>query len=135
MPQRGRFQEKPTVERASALLVAGALWNTFVLVTTAATLIEAGRECVPILHERLARIGSFASTELEPWAIRQAHALAPRANFSCSVLELCRRPLAVAKLPGLTWCDQGTPLESRESSRAARTWRRGHDALIRNSRS
>jgi mannose-1-phosphate guanylyltransferase len=104
-----RFQEKPAVEMASALLVSGWLWNTFVLVTTAATLIEAGRECVPILHERLSRIASFAGTELETRAIRQGYALAPRANFSRSILELCRRPLAVAKLPGLTWCDLGTP--------------------------
>jgi mannose-1-phosphate guanylyltransferase len=104
-----RFVEKPTEDAAMALLAAGCLWNTFVLVATAATLIGSGRTCIPRLHDRLARIGAFAGTAEEPWAIRQAYALAPRANFSRSVLETCPAPLAVARLSDVTWCDLGTP--------------------------
>jgi mannose-1-phosphate guanylyltransferase len=110
-----RFQEKPSWETAGSLLAAGALWNTFVLVAPAATLIHAGRECLPDLHDRLASLAVFAGTELQAWAIRQAYASLPRANFSRSVLEPCPSPLAVAKVPGLTWCDLGTP------ARVART--------------
>jgi mannose-1-phosphate guanylyltransferase len=104
-----RFQEKPSGQAACALLSTGGLWNTFVLVASASTLISAGRACVPDLHDRLARLAAFAGTEHETWAIRQAYTLAPHTNFSRAVLEACPQRLAVAKLPGLTWCDLGTP--------------------------
>jgi len=39
----------------------------------------------------------------------QADALAPRANFSQSILKSCPRALAVSKLPAVTWCDPGSP--------------------------
>jgi mannose-1-phosphate guanylyltransferase len=105
-----RFWEKPSSEVASTLLVNGCLWNTFVLVAGAGTLVAAGEECVPELNDRLARLGAFFGTEQESWAIGQAYALAPRANFSHAVLEHCPRALAVSKLPPLTWCDLGTPV-------------------------
>ena len=79
------------------------------LVASAASLIRAGRECLPDLHDRLTSLSAFVGTEHEAWAIRQAYASAPRANFSRAVLEPCLCPLAVAKVPGLTWCDLGTP--------------------------
>ena len=105
-----RFWEKPSSEVASTLLVNGCLWNTFVLVAGAGTLVAAGEECVPELNDRLARLSAFFGTEQESWAIGQAYALAPRANFSRAVLEHCPRALAVSKLPPLTWCDLGTPV-------------------------
>jgi len=104
-----RFQEKPSAAIARKLLAAGCLWNTFVIVAGVSALIAAGRACVPDLHERLSRIAAFAGTEHEAWAIRQAYALAPSANFSSSVLQFCPGPLAVTKVAGLTWCDLGTP--------------------------
>lgn len=110
-----RFREKPSAETAGALLAAGWLWNTFVLVARASTLVDAGRLCVPGLHERLAGTVPFAGGEDESWAIRQAYALAPRANFSRAVLQSGVAPLAVAKVSNVTWCDLGTP------ARVART--------------
>lgn len=104
-----RFREKPSKEAAGALFQGGCLWNTLVCATTASALVEAGRQCVPSLHDRLARVTAFAGTEHEAWAIRHAYALAPTADFSRSVLESCPLPLAVSKLPALTWCDLGTP--------------------------
>jgi mannose-1-phosphate guanylyltransferase len=104
-----RFQEKPSGQAASTLLATGGLWNTFVLVASASTLIGAGRACVPELHDRLARLATFVGTEHEAWAIRQAYTLVPRTNFSRAVLEACPQRLAVAKVPGLMWCDLGTP--------------------------
>ena len=78
------------------------VWNTFVLVAGARTLIAAGGECVPELNDRLRRLSAFFGTEHEGWAMRQAYALAPRANFSHAVLERCPAALAVSKLPALT---------------------------------
>jgi len=80
-------------------------------------LIEAGRACVPLLHDRLVQLRLFLGTQQEPWALRQAYTLAPTANFSRSVLEAGSVPLVVSKVSALTWCDLGTPM------RVARTLR------------
>jgi mannose-1-phosphate guanylyltransferase len=104
-----RFWEKPSPEVASTLFVKGCLWNTFVLLAGARALVAAGQECVPELHDRLARLAGFVGTEHESWAISQAYVLAPRANFSRCVLERCPDALVVSKLPAVTWCDLGSP--------------------------
>jgi mannose-1-phosphate guanylyltransferase len=104
-----RFREKPSKEAAEGLLRRGSLWNTFVFAAQAAVLLSAGRECAPALYDRLAPLRAFAGGEHERWAVRQAYALAPTVDFSRSILEACPQMLAVSKLPGLTWCDLGSP--------------------------
>jgi mannose-1-phosphate guanylyltransferase len=104
-----RFWEKPSEERAHLCLEAGCLWNTLVLVGTAATFLRAGQEALPDASERLARAAHFLGTDEEGWALHQAYALIPRANFSRSVLEPCPSFLAVATLPPLMWSDLGSP--------------------------
>jgi len=103
-----RFQEKPSPAEAQRLLALGALWNTFVLVAGAAAVVEAGRDCVPSLHDRLRQAVTFAGAEHERWALRQAYALAPTASFSSAVLEAWPFPLGVSELRGITWCDLGS---------------------------
>jgi mannose-1-phosphate guanylyltransferase len=104
-----RFWEKPSKEAAEALLRRGSLWNTFVFSARAATVLSAGREGAPALHDRLEPLRKFTGSEHERWAVRHAYALAPNVDFSRSVLEACPQRLAVSKLPGLTWCDLGSP--------------------------
>jgi mannose-1-phosphate guanylyltransferase len=103
------FREKPTQAMAEELYRGGALWNTFVFAGRATTLVEAGSDCLPVLHERLVRLSRFLGTEHERWAIRQAYELSPRANFSQAVLERCPRKLAVVRLSAVSWRDLGTP--------------------------
>ena len=103
------FREKPSQATADELFRTGALWNTFVFAGRAATLVEAGRACLPSLHERLARLDSFLGTEHERWALDQAYELAQRASFSRAILERCPETLAVMRLSGVSWCDLGTP--------------------------
>ena len=103
------FREKPTEESARRLFALGCLWNTFVFAASVATLVDAGRECIPLLHDRLIHLPEFVGTQYEPWALRQAYLLAPTADFSRAVLESSRVPLAVSQIPILTWCDLGTP--------------------------
>ena len=100
------------------LFQAGCLWNMFVFAARVSALVEAGAVCVPLLHDRLARLELFLGTRHEPWAIRQACMLAPTANFSRSVLEDESLSRIVSTVPDLTWCDLGTP------ERVARTLRR-----------
>ncbi len=117
LPRSGRrpmhrvlsFREKPTQLRADELFRSGALWNTFVFAGRASTLVDAGRTCLPSLHERLARLDDFLGTEHERWATGQAYELAERASFSRSVLERCSDKLAVMRLSEVSWCDLGTP--------------------------
>jgi len=104
-----RFWEKPSPEGARACLAAGCLWNTLVVVAKVRTLLRVGREQLPELSDRLTLIGRFAGTEEEPWAIRQAFAYMPAANFSRAILEPRAASLAVSELPPLTWSDLGTP--------------------------
>jgi mannose-1-phosphate guanylyltransferase len=103
------FREKPSEESARRLFTLGCLWNTFIFTAGVEALVEAGRACVPLLHDRLLRVGVFAGTQYEPWALRQAYLFAPAADFSRSVLASALLPLAVARLPTFTWCDLGTP--------------------------
>ncbi len=112
-----RFREKPSAAETALLIQGGCLWNMFVFVAHVSALVEAGRACVPLLHDRLVRLGIFLGTRHEPWALRQAYTLAPVANFSRSTLEARPVPLTVLKVSALTWCDLGTPM------RVARTLR------------
>jgi mannose-1-phosphate guanylyltransferase len=112
-----RFREKPPPPEAAVLFQAGCLWNMFVFAAKASALVGAGRACVPLLDDRLVRLGIFFGTQSEPWALRQAYALAPKASFSRSILEAGSVPLAVSEVRALTWCDLGTP------RRVARTLR------------
>lgn len=104
-----RFWEKPSAEKACQCLAAGCLWNTLVLIGKASTFLRAGQEAAPEVTDRLSRIAPFLGTEDEAWAIHQAYALLPRANFSRSILEPCPSFLAVSAVPPVTWSDLGSP--------------------------
>jgi mannose-1-phosphate guanylyltransferase len=103
-----RFAEKPDQETADALYKSGALWNTFVFGGSVAALVDTGRECLPLLHERLVGLDRFLRTEHERWAIAQAYEFAPRASFSRALLERCPEKLAAMRLADVAWCDLGT---------------------------
>jgi len=103
------FIEKPDQPSANRLIEArAALWNTFVFGASASALVEAGSECLPLLHGRLVRLTSFLGTEHQRWALAQAYEFAPRASFSRDLLERCPTRLAVMRLSGVVWRDLGT---------------------------
>ncbi len=110
-----RFLEKPSPELARALFRQGCLWNTLVFVTEAGALLASGRACVPGVAGRLGWLSAFWDGDLEEWAVRQAYALAPTANFSRAVLEACAQPVAVLRVSDLTWCDLGSPDRVRKT--------------------
>lgn len=104
------FIEKPDEATAKTLFEGGsALWNTFVFGGTVSTLVETGREYLPLLHERLVRLERFLGTEHERWAVGQAYQFAPRASFSRELLQRCPTRLAAMRLSGaVSWRDLGT---------------------------
>ena len=105
-----RFWEKPSPEQAQACLGSGCLWNTFVLLGTAAAFLQAARNTVPAMEERLKSAERFLDTESEAGALHQAYALMRTASFSRAVLQQSVSMLAVAPLtPGVFWSDLGSP--------------------------
>lgn len=116
-----RFWEKPSEERARICLETGCLWNTLILVGKVGTFLRAGREALPGVDERLGRARAFLGTDEETWALHQAYALMPKANFSRAILEPCPPFLAVAAMPPVVWSDLGTPRRIFEILRATRT--------------
>jgi len=103
-----RFVEKPDPVTARELLASGGLWNTFVMACSVEALIDAGRRRLPLLHERLSRIGDREGSNEES-GIESAYRFAPTANFSQSVLAAATDRLAVSRLPDVGWSDWGTP--------------------------
>ena len=127
-----RFWEKPSEDVARTCLESGCLWNTFILVAKVRTLVRAGHETLPEVAERLAGIGRFRGTEHEGWAVQQAYALMPTANFSRSILGPAPSFLAVSELPGVTWSDLGNPRRVLQVARELRTvppWALEHGPL------
>jgi mannose-1-phosphate guanylyltransferase len=104
-----RLLENPGADEARQLFADGCLWNTFVFASSASTLINAGGQAIPLLHDRLVRLAVFVGTRHEQWALDQAYLLAPHAEFSRCVLELPSLPLAVASIDAFSWYDLGTP--------------------------
>ena len=117
-----RFREKPEADVAHELFATGGLWSTLVLAASVAALVEAGRRCVPCVHDPLAD---------DRWTLDQAYLRAPSADFSRTVLESPGLPLAVSEMSGGPWCDLGSPervadvLRHFGPSRRASGWR-GH---------
>ena len=103
------FCEKPIEEFARHLMRVDGLWNTFVFAASASALIDIGRRYLPLLHDRLVRLGVYAGTQYESWAMRQAYLFAPKTDFSRAVLASRSSRLAVSQLPPVGWCDLGTP--------------------------
>ena len=104
-----RFREKPTPQVAAMCLAREWLWNTFVMVAKASTLVSVADVLLPGLHRRLTAATPFLGTRREGWALEQAYASLPRHNFSETVLQAGLPFLAVSALPPLTWSDLGTP--------------------------
>jgi mannose-1-phosphate guanylyltransferase len=120
-----RFVEKPAPAEATRLLDSGGLWNTFVLAARAATLVEAGREHVPDLHDHLVTMARQIGHAREEQALRLAYELAAGANFSHDVLERCPARLGVVALSNVSWSDLGTPrrvVKMLEETGSSRRW-------------
>jgi mannose-1-phosphate guanylyltransferase len=103
------FWEKPRAARARAFFRSGFLWNSLVVVARVGALKALGREYLPDVHARLSRIQAFAGSEHEAWAVEQAYALMPTANFSRDVLACGGESLIVLPVHGIFWSDWGTP--------------------------
>jgi mannose-1-phosphate guanylyltransferase len=123
-----RFREKPTPQAAAMCLAQEWLWNTFVMVAKASTLVSVADVLLPGLHRRLTAVTPFFGTRREARALEKAYVSLPRHNFSETVLQAGLPFLSVSALPPLTWSDLGTPQRLLKLIRAlglASPWIRG----------
>ena len=99
-----RFAEKPTSEEARRLCQDGALWNTFIVVCRAPSLIELYRSRYPEALEILQGIDLRDRTQLA-----DAYRMLPRLDFSRQIASGQEDRLAVMPVPHCGWNDLGTP--------------------------
>jgi mannose-1-phosphate guanylyltransferase len=105
-----RFVEKPSRADATKLLKRRALWNSFVLVARAATLVE----LIALRHP--VEAAAFRSLwQQMAWSARLGRELErlydklPEIDFSRHVVEGTTAPLHVVPVPACGWSDLGTP--------------------------
>jgi hypothetical protein len=103
------FRTDHLAREETRFIANAGLGNTSVFAASVGTLIEAGTRSVPLLHDRLVRLGVFVGTQHEAWALRQAYVFAPAVDLSPALLQSSGLPLAVAESPAFTWCDLATP--------------------------
>lgn len=116
------FLEKPSAAQADAALSAGALWNTFVMVSKVSTLWELGRQCFPDLIPLFERLEQALDTSEEGCVLNSIYEAMPKKNFSSDLLQRVPQHVAVMELTGVLWSDWGKPERIVETlRRIART--------------
>ena len=99
-----RFVEKPPTEEANRLRGEGALWNTFILVCRAQSLVELYRHSHPEVVHSLQTIALCNYAQL-----LQVYCEFPEIEFSRHVATGQEQRLAVMAVPQCGWSDLGTP--------------------------
>lgn len=99
-----RFIEKPPVNEARRLVSEGALWNSFIVVCRAASLIELLLQCCPDVVRVLRTIKPHDEAML-----RQLYRELPVIDFSRHIATGQEHRLAVMAVPSCGWTDLGTP--------------------------
>jgi mannose-1-phosphate guanylyltransferase len=102
-----RFREKPSPEVAAALLAAGGLWNTFVMIGRPAGFFDLFRTGVPELLRAFRPVVRALGTPREADVVERVYAGLAPLDFSDRVLAPSRR-LGVVRLGGVQWSDLGT---------------------------
>lgn len=116
------FEEKPDPAAAQRLLAKGALWNTFVLVSSARRLWDLGAEHLPVQARALEVFGEDWSSQKRE-LLWQVYEDLPAGDFSRDVLEHAQG-LELVPLRECGWSDWGTPERVLASLRGTAEFRR-----------
>ena len=120
-----RFWEKPCSGLAAILQLRGCLWNSFVMIASAHTLIDIIASATPALYNAFASAMPLFGTDDEPTMMKKLYALLGETNFSDRVLALVPERLTVLKVSGIKWSDLGEPkrvLASIQTAGARPRW-------------
>lgn len=94
---------------ARACYESGFLWNTFVIVARAETLLQASRPRLPELDTRLETVAALVGTQYEQRSVDEFYALAAEATFSEAVLAGGHQLLSASRLPPIHWSGRANP--------------------------
>jgi mannose-1-phosphate guanylyltransferase len=107
-----RFVEKPDGETAEALILDGALWNTFVMVARVERLLILMRWLAPALYQAFDRLEAAIGTTREQVTTETVYRSIVPANFSTQILQSddTARVARLLVLPvrGVGWSDWGS---------------------------
>ena len=105
----GRFWEKPALSVAVAVWARGALWNSFVIVARAASLLGRIERAAPALFRAFTQTAHSLDTSREGDVMRRLYARIAPMDFSRGILAAERSQLAVLPVSGVQWSDVGDP--------------------------
>lgn len=107
-----RFHEKPETAAAHAMIQAGGLWNTMVMVFKGKTLIDLVHRVSPSLYRFFNSVRRAVGTGGEREAIEEDYRKIDSVNFSRGFLEPLARDdisrLLVLPVRGVAWSDWGS---------------------------
>jgi mannose-1-phosphate guanylyltransferase len=116
------FLEKPSAAQADVALSAGALWNTFVMVSKVSALWALGTKYFPDILQPFERLEQAIGSPEESHVLEAIYQDMPRKNFSSDLLQRVPDCVAVMELTGVLWSDWGKPERIAETlRRIART--------------
>ena len=104
-----RFVEKPPRAAAARLLKRRALWNSFILVARAATLVQSIALRHPAEVAAVRNAWRMARSEQTASELERLYENLPEIDFSRHVIEGTSAPLHVVPVPACGWSDLGTP--------------------------
>jgi mannose-1-phosphate guanylyltransferase len=104
-----RFWEKPDAALARTLYESGCLWNSFVMIGRAVTLLDLIEQTLPDLTRAFLPIRRFMDTPLEAAMLEAVYQKLPGADFSKGVLGVSPARLTVLPVRGVAWSDLGRP--------------------------
>lgn len=110
-----RFVEKPARELAGRLIESGALWNTFIIASTAPALLAMFRRRMP---EVMTRFYTAVRSDLclgTGCATAALYDDLPTVDFSRDILAGEESHLSVLPVPPCGWSDLGTPKRVAEA--------------------
>jgi mannose-1-phosphate guanylyltransferase len=107
----GQFVEKPDMAQARRLIARGALWNGFILASTAQALLEMFRRRMPdTVAAMRAALRTDPRRRPQGAAIRELYDRLPATDFSGAILSGEEANLRVLPVPPCGWSDLGTPM-------------------------
>ena len=104
-----RFWEKPSATLAHTLMEHGCLWNSFVIVGRADTLLRMTQAAVPQLYASFAGVTPAFETAREHSALAALYSKIDEVNYSHEVLATRPQDLAVMRVGNVGWSDLGDP--------------------------
>jgi mannose-1-phosphate guanylyltransferase len=108
-----RFIEKPELSLAQQLIRKGGLWNTMVIVSKTATLLDLIRKEIPDTYAVFEEIQKALGAPGEKTVLENLYRQLAPANFSRDFLQVLptRHPSSLFTLPvrGVFWSDWGLP--------------------------